>query len=205
MPWLEHAGRQIDSLGRPRERRHALEEEARADAALEDVGARAVALDELDLEVVDERVVALGPIRAALRVVSSGELVVVGARGFEGVRAGGHAGAPSFSTLSPAAASEVGIAPTRLAASGAGRRASSRRAVQEQIDHQGRVVRRVGLAARQRRQNEGAHRGREEAGERVGVDGLELSCPDARLDEVAVDGTELFRLVDRTGFEARPR
>ena len=77
---LEHPGGEVDPLGAAREPGEALEQQAGADAALEHVAPGAVALDELDLEVVDERVVAVGAVRAALGLVAVRELVVVGAR-----------------------------------------------------------------------------------------------------------------------------
>ena len=58
------------SLGGAGESRDALEQQSGADAALEHVAAGAVALDQLDLEIVDQGVVAVGPVGAALGLVA---------------------------------------------------------------------------------------------------------------------------------------
>ena len=76
----EHPGREIEALGAARERREALEEEARSAARLEDVFAGAVTRDELDLEIVEHRVVAEGVVRSPRVLVARREIVVVRAR-----------------------------------------------------------------------------------------------------------------------------
>jgi hypothetical protein len=57
---FEHAGGEIDPARTPRHASHALEEQSGAATALEHVAPAAVALDDLDFEVVDERVVTMG-------------------------------------------------------------------------------------------------------------------------------------------------
>src|SRR5207248_1217396 len=62
----QHARRQIDADGAARETGKPVEDESRPTPALENVFAARVALDELDLEVVNERVVAVGGVRSAM-------------------------------------------------------------------------------------------------------------------------------------------
>ena len=95
--FLEHPGGQIDPLGRTREAGDPLEEQPCPAAALEDVAPGAVAFGEVDLEPVEERVVAARVVAVAL--VRVGELVVVGA----GV-SGGHGRARFSSTAHEAGA-----------------------------------------------------------------------------------------------------
>ena len=80
---VEHARRQIDPLGRSRESGDPFQQQSRTDSALEDVGSRRVSLDELDLEIVDQRVVAARPIWTALGVILRREFVVISAGGFD--------------------------------------------------------------------------------------------------------------------------
>ncbi len=70
---LQYAGRQVDADGGAGQRRHLLEDEAGAAAGLDDAGAAGVGQRRGELEAVDERVVAVVP----LRFVAGGELVVV--------------------------------------------------------------------------------------------------------------------------------
>jgi hypothetical protein len=61
----------------------AIEQEARAAADFEDIEASSEALHEIDLELIDEVVVAARLFSASAGVVAPCELVVVGARRFE--------------------------------------------------------------------------------------------------------------------------
>ena len=71
----EHAGRQVDAVGMPRELGDAVEDEAGAAADLEGVLAGRVALDQLDLEIVEHPVIG----QVAIALVPPREIVVVGA------------------------------------------------------------------------------------------------------------------------------
>ena len=79
----EHAGGEVDAAGAAGEGGGPGEQEAGAAPDLEQVAARAEAADEIDLEVVDEVVVAAGILAAVAILVAVRELVVIGARGVD--------------------------------------------------------------------------------------------------------------------------
>jgi hypothetical protein len=92
---LEHARREIDPARRAREARDPREQEPGAAPDLEHVEPVTEALHEVDLEVIDEVVVAAGVAPAAPVLVALGELVVVCPRRVEvlvGARVAGRLG-----------------------------------------------------------------------------------------------------------------
>src|SRR5262249_15413891 len=77
---LEHRGREIHAARGSRERRDMAQQKARAAADLEHVATSAEALDEAELELVDQVVVAAWIVAVAAVLVARGELFVVRAR-----------------------------------------------------------------------------------------------------------------------------
>jgi hypothetical protein len=77
---LEHARGQVDTTGALCEPSKAVEKKARSASALENIFSRAVALYELDLEIVDERVIARWLVRGASSLVARRKVIVVRAR-----------------------------------------------------------------------------------------------------------------------------